>query len=96
MSILRHQDSMVSVETQKNKNFCWAACIEMITAKYNKTKVNEDLQCNLAERQVNLLKVAANVKFRRVINFNSQSCRNCGSLGDTALYRGEKLYKSLF
>ncbi len=96
MSILRHQDSMVSVETQKNKNFCWAACIEMITAKYNKGLINKDLQCNLAKRQVDLLKVASNVKFRRNINFNFDSCRNCSSLGDTALYRGENLYQTLF
>lgn len=90
MPILRHQDAGVSVQTQKNKNFCWAACIEMVTAKYNESLISERFQCTLAQKQVELL------KGKVTIHFDPKSCLDCGALGDTGLKKGKNLYPKLF
>lgn len=101
MSILRYHDAHILVKTQKNKNFCWAACIEMVTAKYNKSlipalkseafqKEKFSFQCILADKQVELL------RGKKHIEFNFEHCLTCDPLGDTTLRRGSNLYQQLF
>lgn len=91
MAILQYYDSRISVQTQRNKNFCWAACIEMVTAKYNKDLIHPLFQCQLAEKQVELLK-----EDNIIVEFDFSACSNCDPLGDLALRKGSDLYERLF